>query len=554
MVNITPTIAPGKRNYVRKSTGSKVPKKATTKSLKQTAKKTGGPAPRLPIGAPAPAPTPPVLENTLNHAFNVASPGTLISLSEGSAQLFSTASLRRSARVATEKLVLQPQVTLEGAMPPEKDSRCSGMELDTNGEDDEERTNLQEHLCAGCQDGGNLLHCEVCYGPPDSRKCIELHDEALKNVVQDQKIGFGFFRRDDRSTVTSAVKMIHSVRASFFSKLELVPMAMISIALEGMATEPFSMTLIEVEGYYLATPTPCIHASLTFDFSEGKRQKYDTSFANMFAMLKQYNIKRVVVFFTTHSTPDGDLHFIPNMGGAASTSDLLEALFPAEFRTFLQPSDVDSTLFILTCGGVYVQKQSYDCFTELVRAHTFERIIAFPARDLQPLQTARWCQDFVRRILLQHESIQYALKSICDANPSVGPHTSIIIWHHFPTHPISIDDSQTLLTQKAIWCSSLLAPYGVRITEAQCPFCRCLRNGKTSFATSTDQNGQKFLVVKCTARLQPPTPGSTVSNPCKPVLIPLIGCHALTPLGSKSGIWEVLNYHWTALEGQYSYP
>ncbi|KAJ3738601.1 hypothetical protein DFH05DRAFT_1531236 [Lentinula detonsa] len=574
MVNITPTITPGKKNHVRKSTGGKVPKKITTKSFKQTAKKTGGPAPRLPIGAPAPAPapdpTPPVLENMLDSEFNVLFPGTSTSLPEGSAQLSSTGSLRRSERVATAKLFSQPQVTFEAAMPSEKDSLCSDMELDTNGEDGEERTNLQEHLCAGCQDGGNLLHCEgyrlvrndpqyrcgrlVCYGPPDSRKCIELYDEALKNVVQDQKIGFGFFRRDDQSTVTSAVKMIHSVRASFFSKLELVPMAMISIALEGMATEPFSMTLIEVEGYYLATPTPCIHASLTFDFSEGKRQKYDTSFANMFAMLKQYNVKRVVVFFTTHSTPDGDLHFIPNMGGAASTSDLLEALFPAEFRTFLQPSDVDSTLFILSCGGVYVQKQSYDCFTELVRAHTFERIVAFPARDLQPLQTARWCQDFVRRILLQHESIQYALKSICNANPSVGPHTSIIIWHHFPTHPISIDVSQTLLTQKAIWCSSLLAPYGVRITEAQCPFCRCLRNGKTSFAASTDQNGQKFLVVKCTARLQPPAPGSIVSNPCKSVLIPLIGCYALTPLGSKSGIWEVLNYYWTDSEGQYSYP
>ncbi|KAJ3711089.1 hypothetical protein DFJ43DRAFT_1161940 [Lentinula guzmanii] len=514
MVNITPTITPGKKNHVRKSTGGKVPKKITTKSFKQTAKKTGGPAPRLPIGAPAPAPapdpTPPVLENMLDSEFNVLFPGTSTSLPEGSAQLSSTGSLRRSERVATAKLFSQPQVTFEAAMPSEKDSLCSDMELDTNGEDGEERTNLQEHLV------------------------LAVRMAVTSCIVKDIALGFS-------EEMTKAQSLLHAHGHDFY-------------CLRGNGYRTISMTLIEVEGYYLATPTPCIHASLTFDFSEGKRQKYDTSFANMFAMLKQYNVKRVVVFFTTHSTPDGDLHFIPNMGGAASTSDLLEALFPAEFRTFLQPSDVDSTLFILSCGGVYVQKQSYDCFTELVRAHTFERIVAFPARDLQPLQTARWCQDFVRRILLQHESIQYALKSICNANPSVGPHTSIIIWHHFPTHPISIDVSQTLLTQKAIWCSSLLAPYGVRITEAQCPFCRCLRNGKTSFAASTDQNGQKFLVVKCTARLQPPAPGSIVSNPCKSVLIPLIGCYALTPLGSKSGIWEVLNYYWTDSEGQYSYP
>ncbi|KAJ3745936.1 hypothetical protein EV360DRAFT_76475 [Lentinula raphanica] len=287
------------------------------------------------------------------------------------------------------------------------------MELDKEGEDTECVTD--EHLCAGCQDGGNLLHCEgyclaqddsryqcgrlVCYGPPGSKKCIELHDEALENVVKDKAIGFvcpacweylyrnskynvpykGFFKRDDASPITSAVKMVHSARASFFSKLELVPMAIISIALEGMATEPFSMTLIEVQSYYLATPIPCIHASLAFDLSGGKREQYDTDFANLFALLKEYNIKRIVVFLTTHSTPDGDLHFIPNMGGAAPTSDVLETLFPAEFQAFIRPSRIDSTLFVLSCGGVYLRKDSYDSFTELARAHIFERIIAFPA-------------------------------------------------------------------------------------------------------------------------------------------------------------------------------
>ncbi|KAJ3964423.1 hypothetical protein EV361DRAFT_955958 [Lentinula raphanica] len=599
MVNITPSATAGKKNHAKKSTGGKAPKKAPKKAEKSTRwpakKSTGGPAPRLAIGAPAPVSVPPVLGNAVTSTPDIRSESLPLStLHEDSAPV-SSEPQRRSERMAVARLASGPRAVVEVDMSSEKDGHCSNMELDKESEDAE--CAIDEHLCAGCQDGGSLLHCEgyrlaqddsryqcgrlVCYGPPGSKKCIELHDEALENVVKDKAIGFvcpacweylyrkskynvpymGFFKRDDASPITSAVKMVHSARASFFSKLELVPMAIISIALEGMATEPFSMTLIEVQSYYLTTPIPCIHASLAFDLSGGKREQYDTDFAKLFALLKEYNIKRIVVFLTTHSTPDGDLHFIPNMGGAAPTSDVLDTLFPAEFQAFIRPSRVDSTLFVLSCGGVYLRKDSYDSFTELARAHIFERIIAFPARDLQPLQTARWCQDFVRRILLQHESIQFALKPICDANPSVGAHTNIIIWHWSPTHPISLDQQQMLVTQKIIWCHSFLAPYGMRITEAQCPHCCCLRTSNTTFYdTVTNRNGEKFLVVNCTAKLEPPLSGprggtvpQVIPPPCKSVLIPLVGCYASTSLGTKRGNWEIVKYQWTQSEGQYLY-
>ncbi|KAJ3835719.1 hypothetical protein F5878DRAFT_663607 [Lentinula raphanica] len=566
MVNITPAPTATKKNHAKKSTGGKAPKKThNTNPMKQTAQKsTGGPAPRLRIGAPAPAADSSVPEKAPSLS------GTS-SLPEHTPRAATSESLRRSERVAVAKLARSPSPRAEVVVPSNEDKHCSNMELDTDGDNVE--LSKDEHLCAGCQDGGTLLHCEgyrlikddsryrcgrlVCYGPPDSRKCIEIYDEALKHLVQDKNIGFvcppcwqyihksqglkydvpyeGFFKRDDGSVVTSVVKTVHSVRATFFSRLELVPMAIVSIALEGMATEPFSMTLIEVEGYYLTTPIPCVHASLTFNLSDGKRQQYDTDFMKMFALLKQHNVKRVVIFLTTHSTPEGDLHFIPNMGGSAPVPEILDAIFPAEFRTFLQPISVDSTLFMLSCGGVYMQKESFDYFTDLARGHIFDRIVAFPARDLQPLQTARWCQDFVRRILLQHESIKYSMKSICDANPTVGPHTSILIWHHSPTHPISIDETQTLLTQKMIWCSLSLAPH-------------------------VNGSGQKFLVVKCTAKLRSPSSGlpndivsGIVPPPCNPVLIPLIGSYTHTPLGTKNGNWEVVDYRWVKDEGKYSF-
>ncbi|KAJ3730303.1 hypothetical protein C8R42DRAFT_637079 [Lentinula raphanica] len=408
MVNITPAPTAGKKNHAKKSTGGKAPRKPR-KSNKWTARKaTGGPAPRLSIGAPVPTSVPLPLEDAAMSSSDVGLASLPLSTSSehanepGAAPVPSPDTLRRSRRTGSAAVARLTSVTVEVDKPSENNGLHSDMELDSDGQDAE--GNTDENLCAGCQDGVNLLHCEgyrlvqndplyhcgrlVCYGPPGSKKCIELHEEALKNVVPDKAIGFvcppcweylhrgsqynvaykGFFKRDDASPVTSAVKMVHSARASFFSKLQLVPMAIISIALEGMATEPFSMTLIEVQGYYLTTPVPCIHASLTFDLSQGKWEQYDADFANMFALLKQHNIKRIVVFLTTHSTPDGDLHFIPNMGGAAPTSEVLDTIFPAEFQAFIQPSHIDSTLFILSCGGLYMQEESYNSLSAAMAA------------------------------------------------------------------------------------------------------------------------------------------------------------------------------------------
>ncbi|KAJ3816547.1 hypothetical protein F5880DRAFT_1512562, partial [Lentinula raphanica] len=297
MVNITPSATAGKKNHAKKSTGGKAPKKAQ-KSTRWLAKKsTGGPAPRVPIGAPAPVSVPPVLEEAVTSASDMGSESLPLSTTSvplhGDSAPVSSEPLRRSERMAVARQASSPGAIVEVVMSAEKDSHHSDMELDKEGGDDE--CGIDEHLCAGCQDGGNLLHCEgYRLVQNDSRyqcdkaigfvcpACWEYINRSSKYNIPYT----GFFKRDDASPVTSAVKMVHSARASFFSKLELVPMAIISIALEGMATEPFSMTLIEVQSYYLTTPIPCIHASLAFDLSGGKREQYDADFANLFRLLK----------------------------------------------------------------------------------------------------------------------------------------------------------------------------------------------------------------------------------------------------------------------------
>jgi hypothetical protein len=57
----------------------------------------------------------------------------------------------------------------------------------------------------------------------------------------------------------------------------------------------------------------------------------------------------IAVFLVTHSTPDtGDLHFIPNCGGAASATEVMDFIFP----------NSNSILALMTCGAAITQTVS----------------------------------------------------------------------------------------------------------------------------------------------------------------------------------------------------
>ncbi|KAJ3804384.1 hypothetical protein F5876DRAFT_70678 [Lentinula aff. lateritia] len=125
----------------------------------------------------------------------------------------------------------------------------------------------------------------------------------LQNAIVMQK---------DLSPLPNMLHAVNSLRRSFFNPLDLPPLAIISLSLKGMAIVPYSTALLQLQGFYSATDVPLISRSLKFDLGNTSNyEKYLAAIKRLLLDIKTSRVQHVIVFFTTHSTPDAHLHFSP---------------------------------------------------------------------------------------------------------------------------------------------------------------------------------------------------------------------------------------------------
>ncbi|KAJ4466393.1 hypothetical protein C8J55DRAFT_565709 [Lentinula edodes] len=558
---------------------------------KQTAQKsTGGPAPVMSLGPTKYSATE---KDTITPAAATENSGGPED-EEANDGMLSSVALRRSAR-STRRPQKYFEDDYEDAEVPAK-SRPRATAITTlEPSNPKYAAKSQQHIyCAGCKDGGKLLQCDaptlypvlphcgrfVCWGHEGSRKCIEVKSGVTEALLEDEDNAFlcpacwsmiskmnlvktnwdlaypGIVIRETLAPIPKMIHMVNSNSRTFFNPLDILPMAVISISLEGMAIEPFDTCLVELRGFYKDTDVPFIAPCIEFDLYH-KRDQYIEAIENLVIELKSKGIERAVVFFTTHSTPDGMLHFSPGgvNGASTNTCDVLAGIFTEEFQEVL--GTMDTTLFILACGGAFMLKESFDSIGALAKTRTFDRMAAFPAHDFQPNNASSWCNLFIRRILIQRESVERVLLSICADSTSLGAHSHILVWFYDPTHPVSDKDAQSLQVQKAIWCQEIEAPFGIRITEAMCRDCGVLRQREI-----VHHRGQRFFTIRCQGRVQPPARGPrgravprSLSRPCMDRTVALFGAHHEAPKGPAhvNGVWFAAPYVWSSQDGKDSF-
>lgn len=94
----------------------------------------------------------------------------------------------------------------------------------------------------------------------------------------------------------------------------------------------------------------------------------------------RYSIQRVVIFVTTHATPEGWLHHTVKNKGAGTVEEVsvlfikiyyfynipqvMPVLLPDNFRMVLKT--LDTTLFFFTCGGGVSDEASFKLMNNIV--------------------------------------------------------------------------------------------------------------------------------------------------------------------------------------------
>ncbi|KAJ8694064.1 hypothetical protein PTI98_008997 [Pleurotus ostreatus] len=184
-------------------------------------------------------------------------------------------------------------------------------------------------------------------------------------------------------------------------------------------------------------------ATIFFDVStpEGGNL-YDNQLAAAVDFI-QKNARRVVVYFITHATPDGDLHFSgPRIvqqnkitqslpGHSNSPRAILNRLFTVELLDALRIVG-ETTLFLMVCGGYLGHLETTDWVNSAVRRRSFREVVSFGSKRLQPFWVSSFCARFVQRFYLEGAVYPAAMGDILGGDARLGAATDVVVIRHNP--------------------------------------------------------------------------------------------------------------------------
>ncbi|KAF7441340.1 hypothetical protein PC9H_001689 [Pleurotus ostreatus] len=227
---------------------------------------------------------------------------------------------------------------------------------------------------------------------------------------------------------------------------------------------------------------------------------------------------QVVVFFVTHTTPDGDLHFsgprpanrskgatmLPGHSHTPATmsplhvlrilnpnkfSQVLNRIFTKQFLSALQWIP-DTSLFLLICGGYCGHTETMEWVNSVVQRQFFHEVISFTNKRFQPCWASSFCAKYVQSFYLEDVKYPIAMEQILAGNARLGIVSDIVIISH------DKDSLPGVRRDLYYWAQEKHSPYGFRI-PSQCP--TCLRLGTITSSMPSDFHGTK-LRIYCTHR------------------------------------------------------
>ncbi|KAJ7271368.1 hypothetical protein B0H12DRAFT_1067212 [Mycena haematopus] len=348
-----------------------------------------------------------------------------------------------------------PDPSVEAA-PPQKKSRTAPKypKLKTSGE--------SNNWCSGCEDGGRLVPCSLC--PRNfCDKCIEFPAELSEDSIfycakcwvtnakgiPMEKAGNGPYQGFWlNGQPLGVVRYLGSqTLRGQWPIIDTARMVVITIRLEGMGLVGDAADVVHrhLVPYYQEDPAQLKLVDLTYNLWDAKkRAHYGKSISRAIADLEElYKPETVVVFITTHSTPDtGDLWIAPGGTAAAAANQVLPLLIPHGLQSLVEKA-TGSLLTLIACGGVN-RGVARDEVSVFVRNAQFQYGIGFAAERFLPASANTFLQDVVHSFFIaQHGK---GLPRILASHYELGIHSDVLVyfrngdvfryaWHHPARHP-----------------------------------------------------------------------------------------------------------------------
>ncbi|KDQ32244.1 hypothetical protein PLEOSDRAFT_1100743 [Pleurotus ostreatus PC15] len=381
-------------------------------------------------------------------------------------------------------------------------------------------------ICNGCQNGSTMLSCDHCpqwtcygiYGENDTQGCLTIRSREMLEAA----VSFmcpACHRNNDRNRdkkkktryvglyganggMEDAVVDVTKTTLHFFPPLDSRDTVLLLLAVRGAEhmIEPATATYALLNSFFGRGQGALHLATIFFDVStpEGGNL-YDNQLAAAVDFI-QKNARRVVVYFITHATPDGDLHFSgPRIvqqnkitqslpGHSNSPRAILNRLFTVELLDALRIVG-ETTLFLMVCGGYLGHLETTDWVNSAVRRRSFREVVSFGSKRLQPFWVSSFCARFVQRFYLEGAVYPAAMGDILGGDARLGAATDVVVIRH---NPMDYSFPERI---RYVWAQDIQAPYGTPLPTL-CPVCHCF--GTLSASNPADKDS--LLRISCSQK------------------------------------------------------
>ncbi|KAF7338803.1 hypothetical protein MSAN_02202800 [Mycena sanguinolenta] len=322
--------------------------------------------------------------------------------------------------------------------------------------------------CSGCEDGGTLIKCSLC---PRyfCTECLEFPTEvddelvfycpkcwvsgakeipAWKKAVIPKQTALapyqGFWKHGRPLGVVRYLGN-QSLRGQW-PIIDTARTVIISIHLEGVDIVGDASHVVHshLRPYYSESPQQLKLCELVFNLHDTKkRNAFHRKIQGVVADLEEFKPETVLIFVTTHSTPDtGDLWIEPKGLAASPVHQVLPILIPSRLQAVIKAAS-GSMLIFLSCGGLN-RSDAREEVSAFVKTAKIQYAIGFTVEHFLPAAANTFLQDTVHAFFIARYGKSFAriLASHCE----LGIHTDILMyfedgdvfrysWHHSGRHP-----------------------------------------------------------------------------------------------------------------------
>ncbi|KAG1884758.1 hypothetical protein F4604DRAFT_1676850 [Suillus subluteus] len=350
---------------------------------------------------------------------------------------------------------------------------------------------------AECYEDNTLFMCALCPRvlPPKLETKVLQEDVSFRCIcchIKMEQCGayFGFYNANGLPALDRFLPINSALELSKLAEISAVPVIFIHLILVDLsvAGSPLKFAHSFLKPYY--TGDSIKYLDVYYDIgSDAKAAPYRSKVQNIIKGLKNSFVwEHVVIGISTHTDEDFGDPFIGYEDGdtnnylSTSVDDFLEIILQP-WQTIIDHAQ-ESYLWMLCCGSLVNNSDSFHGLQEAVVRHKLTGTIAFNAPHFQPSFASHLLISFTERVLIGWCPLRLAFKDMLTQSCDLGRHSDVFL--------LTVEEG-ALTCSRFAWANLEVCPWGNCLPN-QCSGCGWANSWRSAYVKGSKD---KTYIFEC---------------------------------------------------------